>query len=530
MDIYFYRSGAYRRLLPGCTGRAAPKPFTRANSPAAVRERSLPREFSFSERHLKCAWFDDAVRPALLRTEDGAEIAVEYPGRWNLEAGPDFLGASLRLGPDRRRLTGNVEIHVHPSDWRRHGHDRDPAYARVVAHVTWFPGRLAVDSLPAGCVQISLQDTISANPVFSFESLDVMAYPYAQRAAGAPCARLLAAWTPDKLADLFESAGEERLRRKAARLADAIDARGPDQVLFEELMTALGYKHNRTPFRTLAELCPLLELREESGRDMTTAYALLLGIAGLLPAQAESRWDPETRALVRQLWNRWWKHQARWSQRSLNTGAWKLGGIRPQNHPRRRLMAAAFLFTQKMTPAEHLQCLPPLSPPAWIERVMAWLQPNVGTYWRNRLALGGRRQSSAVSLTGKRRAAAILINVILPFLAARACHGASPGRGGKSSSFPGIELLRQMPPEEDNSIVRQTASDLLGPDHNPRLYRNGLRQQGLIQIFQDFCLNDRSHCATCSLLENLESFKGSSAESVGGSERIHHRHREEEIA
>ncbi len=501
MQVFFPRAAAYQRLLPGRALQTALEPLKPTNAPTILRERSPGREFLFSERHLRCAWFDDAIRPALLRTEDGAEIAVEYPGRWNLEAGPDFLGTSLRLGPARRRLSGAVEIHVHPSDWRRHGHDRDPAYARVIAHVTWFPGRLTDDSLPPGCLQIPLQDAISANPIFSFECLDLTAYPYAQRASATPCARMLATWTPDQLADLFESAGEERLRRKATRLEDAMEIRHPEQALYEELMTALGYKHNRTLFRRLAEICPLATLREESGRDMTTAYALLLGIAGLLPAQTESRWDTATRAFIRQLWNRWWKHQARWQSVALNPGAWKLGGIRPQNHPRRRLMAAACLFTRQMTPVAYLQSLPPLPPPAWIEQVMAWLQPHAGTYWRNRLALDGLSQSAAISLIGARRAAAILCNVVAPFLAAQA------GRDGKLPSFPDLEILRQLPPEEDNSIVRQAAAYLLGPDHNPKLYRSGLRRQGLIQIFQDFCLNDRSHCAACELLKNLESFK-----------------------
>ena len=451
--------------------------------------------FTYTERHLKCVWFDPALRPAHLCTEQDDAIIIEHAGRWNLEAGPDFLGATLCIGPDRRRLSGDVEIHVHPADWRRHGHARDAAYARVIAHVTYFPGYLPADSLPPGTVQIALKDSLAANPCFSFENMDITAYPYAQRTSATPCARILPAWPPDNLVALFESAGEDRLRRKAERLALAIGEKGADQVLYEELMNALGYKQNRTPFRTLAEQLPLTALRETSGGDTMTAYALLMGIAGLLPAQTDTRWDPETRMFVRQLWNRWWKHQNRWSHSSLKADHWRLSGIRPQNHPRRRLMAAAVLFTQQTMPGQQLQALRTDNPENWMEQVMAWLQPKVNTYWRHRLALGGRRQTTAVSLTGAQRAAAILSNVMLPFLAAL-----------DTPSFPGIELLRRLPPEQDNSIVRQAAFNLLGPDHNRKLYQTGLRQQGLIQIFHDFCLNDRSGCAACRLRERLESF------------------------
>jgi hypothetical protein len=36
------------------------------------------------------------------------------PGEWNLEAGPDFLNATLLLQPGARRVRGDVEVHVHP--------------------------------------------------------------------------------------------------------------------------------------------------------------------------------------------------------------------------------------------------------------------------------------------------------------------------------------------------------------------------------------------------------------------------------
>ncbi|MFH0878500.1 MAG: hypothetical protein V2A34_02195, partial [Lentisphaerota bacterium] len=59
----------------------------------------------------------------------------------------------------------------------------------------------------------------------------------------------------------------------------------------------------------------------------------------------------------------------------------------------------------------------------------------------------------------------------------------------------------QLPAETLNSVIRRTADSLFGPDHSTTLYRHGLRQQGLSQIFHDFCLNDRSRCATCGLPE-----------------------------
>lgn len=461
------------------------------------RNKIGPQDFPYTERHLQCVWFDAELRPRALKTEQGQEIVVEHPGQWNLEDGPDFRGAVLRSGPDGRRLTGDVEIHVHPVDWQRHGHGGNPAYERVIAHVTYFPGVVPTSSLPRGALQLSLKAALAENPFFSFESLDLSAYPYALRQSATPCARVLKTWDAAQVAQLLETAGEERLRVKAERMASAIATQGFDQTLYEEVMTALGYKNNRASFRYLARQLPLKTLRLSSGNDPLKAYALLMGVAGLLPRQTPGRWDAETRAFVRQLWDHWWKYQADWSTKALPRSAWKLSGLRPQNHPQRRLMLASILFIAKPLLEQRLLALTSASPERTLQLITALFNPEENSYWQRRLALAGKPQAAPIALMGEGRIAALISNVIIPLLAAS---------GNRSVISPAF--LRHLKPEEDNQILRQTANNLLSPDHNPALYRTGLRQQGLIQIFHDFCLTDRSQCDDCALLEMLKKERG----------------------
>ncbi|MBU1908848.1 MAG: DUF2851 family protein, partial [Verrucomicrobia bacterium] len=233
------------------------------------------------------------MRPRNLQTESGEPVEVEDPGVWNLEAGPDFLGARLRLGG--RRLAGDVEVHIHPRDWVQHGHSTDPRYHRVRTHLTYFPGALATERLPAGAIQIALKSALAANPLFSFEVLDLAAYPYAARATPSPCSLVLRTWDADAKTRMLAAAGEERLRRKAERMAAALREKGREQALYEEVLCALGYKHNKRAFRSLAERVPVSVLRDTAGPDLLSAYAVLIGVAGLLPSQAPSRWDQATR-------------------------------------------------------------------------------------------------------------------------------------------------------------------------------------------------------------------------------------------
>jgi len=113
---------------------------------------------------LQCVWADARLRPSLLATAAGEPVQVEHPGEWNTGPGPDFLNAALRVGPELRRLTGDVEIHVRPADWQRHRHADDPRYRRVCAHVSYYPGILPAAELPVGALQIALRPALAYTP------------------------------------------------------------------------------------------------------------------------------------------------------------------------------------------------------------------------------------------------------------------------------------------------------------------------------------------------------------------------------
>lgn len=469
--------------------------YPREAAPQTVREPRARATFPWTERHLQCVWFDPALRPAELRTADGERVTIEDPGVWNLEAGPDFLGAAVRIEPGSRRMAGDVEIHVHPADWSAHGHERDARYDRVRIHVSFFPGGPGRGELPPGAIQLSLRDALAAHPSFDFGSIDVTSYPFAMRGGRPPCAALLDAWAAPEIEALLTSAGEERLRRKTERLRHRIETDGEEQALYEDFLCALGYKHNKAPFRRLAEAVPVAELRKEAAGDPLAAYALLAGVAGLLPAKESARWDSETRGFVRALWDLWWKRRGAWEDRVMPASAWRTAGIRPANNPARRLMAGALIFGCGESVAERWAGIARKHPGDCIARIEEELESLDGGYWSRRLSLGGVRQKRPVALVGATRADIIALNVLVPHFAARGIAG--PFREG---------LLERLPVEADNGIVRHTAFALLGPDHPPSLYRDAIRKQGLIQIFHDFCLNDRSRCATCGFPELLKAY------------------------
>lgn len=305
-----------------------------------------------SERHVQAIWYDANLRPKSLTTRRGSVVNVVYPGEWNLGAGPDFTGAVLEIGRERRRVVGDVEIHLCPSDWDFHGHGADARYRNVVAHVTWGCGPDPA-SLPSGCLSIWIGRFVMSNPGFSPDQIDLKAYPYFNVSTGTrPCEERLRG-NPDQAQEILAEAGRYRLRMKARRISGRLleprFIRRGEQVFYEEVMSALGYSRNAVPFRRVAERIPICELPRE-----TEVAKTALRVAGEF-----------------EVWDR---------------------GGRPNNSPERRLENAAWLFTA--TPVMKLARATDFSESA----CRSMLDAMCGKHY-----------------VGKGRAGAILANVIVPF-------------------------------------------------------------------------------------------------------------------
>ena len=442
----FPLSGEYRKHLPAHGGK--------------IREPEPALHDAFSERHLHCVWFDDRLRPETLSTARGENVRVIRPGRWNFEAGPDFLDAEWVVGG--RRVRGDVEIHIRPMDWRHHEHHHDPRYQNVRLHVTYESGTLPPGSLPPDCEEVSIKTELDARSHFFFDSIDTKAYPFEVEGGLSALRMMCEGLDEEKRGGLLDAAGQERLRRKTLRMARVIQSLGPEEALYQAVMRALGYKHNADAFEETARNLPLHELRANCGEDAEAAYALLTGVADLLPHDEESAGFPPW-ADVGKLWKIWWRRREHFTGRTLTSDIWRLDACRPGNHPLRRLRASAEIFTESPPFEQAIQPKADEPPKKWVRRCKVRLQVREPG-----------EPSTAMRLVGPERAAAILVNAILPWRAVMI-----------PEELP-LDLLHALPREPGNAIARRAAHALFGPDHHPRLWRDTLRKQGLLQFHEDF--------------------------------------------
>src|SRR5205823_1953752 len=110
-----------------------------------------------------------------------------------------------------------------------------------------------------------------------------------------------------------------------------------EQALWEGLFRSLGYKHNIWPMQRLAELRPRWLSK---GSDSTAMQARLFGRSGLLPAEL-SRSQIGADRYVRRVWDQWWRERDEYSDCVLPRETWRFHGLRPANHPQRRLALAS---------------------------------------------------------------------------------------------------------------------------------------------------------------------------------------------
>jgi hypothetical protein len=114
------------------------------------------------------------------------------------------------------------------------------------------------------------------------------------------------------------------------------------------------------------------------------------------------------------------------------------------------------------------------------------------SYWTRRAALGGR-PSKAQRLIGGQRASTVVVDALLPVLRVYAQRAADVALSDRL-----LACYRAAPRLPDNHLLRYMRHRLLGNDPALLAHATGARQQqGLLQLFTDFCGNDEGHCQGC---------------------------------
>lgn len=436
------------------------------------------------ERLLQAVWFHQRILREKLLTTDGRAVQILHPGFWNHEAGPDFRRAVVRFDGEAPSV-GDVELDLRSADWRGHGHHANPAFKNVVLHVVWDG---------EDCTG---QRTLVLKPLLDSPLPELAIWLGSETARSFPlellgrCCAPLREFEPARLRGLLHQAALIRFQAKAAQLQARAREAGWEQALWEGLFRALGYKQNLWPMQRLGELrarlCPARE-----PLDVFTLQARLLGMAGILPRELTRHRSGNDRYL-RRLWDCWWRERESFADCTLPRSLWKFSGIRPANHPQRRLaLAAHWLVDAKLPSRLENWCARSIEPPRQAAALLDCFQVEPDTFWFHHWTLNSARLERPQLLLGSTRVTDLAVNVVLPWLWIRAVEG--------QNETLRTELERRYfswPSSEDNAVLRLARQRLLGPSSSARVLRGSAEQQGLLQIVRDFCEHTNALCAEC---------------------------------
>lgn len=431
-----------------------------------------------TELQLQSLWFAGQFGHEFTST-DGKRVHLRDFGVWNLGAGPDFNGCTVLI--DGEAHSGDIELDPDVRDWERHGHGGNPEFERVVLHVyVDQPAQNVAFTSTANFRQIT---QVRLQP----EMLGDHALPAARVAPArlGRCAVPLHNMSEPAVQSLIESAAQRRLLNKSRRLHQCVAAQGREQAIYQALAQTLGYRYNQRPFTLLTQHLPL---RRMLALEPMEREALLFGATSFLDSTPYDEAQDETRVYLRDLWEHWWKQRTEFT-RLVRSGErqWKLHGARPGNHPQRRLGALAAMLDRWQAVIRPLKRAEDWNRETWEETMESLRHP----YWNQHYTLVANPSPKPVALIGETRIQEMLANVVYPLLV--------PDRPALWQEY--LELPAML----DNQKTKLASLRLFGGESPlAKVFQKKLHhQQGLIQVYEDFCLQDDSACENCPFPERL---------------------------
>jgi len=478
-----------------------------------VSNRSAQASATVPEKFVQSLWNEGHIRCSGIHTVSGKALRIIQPGRWNQEAGPDFICAELEM--EGRKIRGDIEIHVHASDWERHNHDDNFDYNRCILHVFLkHDDGKTVDRLFDGQIleRLHLEPWLSADLETLKSAISVDDFPCGDGGGEGRCSRIFKGLGDEFIHRFLDLAGDRRIEEKVERLAGQMEGADTNQVLFQSLMISLGHKTGRTLFFLLSKRVPFRDLMDytsslESGEQATAMQALMLHVANLMTPDKESRYSPdeETLEYINRLNGHWMHYSGYFSDRVMPLTRRWFAGIRPVNFATRRIAGITRLIT-RIAPdgrlTEHIMspfrmaCDRKLTSKelrAFLLDINRLLMVTDDPYWSHRFNFKSKKSSRSMTLIGRDTASSLLFNAVLPMMILLA----------RMEKNPNLEdflwkCAHSLPPLPENMITTFMKKRLFGSAENASAYFfNERRQQALFTVFHDCCNSNEHSCETC---------------------------------
>lgn len=406
-----------------------------------------------------------------LHTVEGKRVQIIDPGRLNTDSGPDFFNAKVKI--DGHLWAGDIEIHVKASDWHRHHHDGDPAYDSVILHVVdrddTMIRRSNGEVIPQ--MQMPCSPTLNADYHSLIDRADI----------DLPCSGYIHEIPSIYITDWMSALVYERLYAKSDHIDHLLEMNTGDSesTCYVMLARALGFGINADPFERLARAIPLRFIARHRG-ELTHIEAILFGQSGLLdpylnpqPGVTLFR-HPYIDSLV----NEYRFLSAKYGMKPLTSAGWKMGRMRPQNFPHRRIAMLAHLLNENYTLYSRIIALTD------VDEARTLFDTNLTGFWTFHYQFSETARSSTPQRLSNRSIDLLVINLVVPLMFNHALH-----HGDDAMAARAVEMLHDLAAE------RNTIIEMFGRAGIPA--RNAAHSQALIHLRRNYC--EQHKCLYCRL-------------------------------
>jgi len=397
-----------------------------------------------------------------LKTTQGESIEIHHPGIHNFDSGPDFHNARLRIG--NTLWAGNVELHVHASEWIDHQHQTDNAYDNVILHVVYEEDQVIFRRDGARIPCLELKRRIPTNISGKYMRL-------LNNRSWIPCQKLFSTVPAIKRALWLDRLLVERLEHNTRSIAVALEHNKGDweSTFYQYLARSFGLHINTAPFELMARSLPLKILLKHKNNPLQIE-ALLFGQAGLLDASFEDSYPQQLKKEYTFL-------QAKYQLKPIVSHSWKYSRLRPANFPTIRIAQFAAMIYQTSYLFSKILAVKN------VKEVENAFDIKLSNYWLTHYRfdkLSARKNKRL----GKNHIHLLIINTIVPFLFIY-------GKRKADERFQeqALRLLEELKPEQ-NHIIDGWKKLGLDPE-------SAYETQALLQLKKVYC--NLKRCLQCTI-------------------------------
>lgn len=415
-----------------------------------------------NERLLQFIWQFRYYNAQQLQTTLLIPVEVIHPGEWNTHQGADFQNARINI--DGTIWAGAVELHLHTSDWYKHGHQHDDRYAKIILHVVYEHD---VPDWPTEVPVLELRHRISGMMLQQYSSWmsSQQAIPCGTQAAAVP-SLIWQNWLDRLLA--------ERLQEKTNRVAKHIQQTQQhwEEVCWRMISRAMGGAVNGESFEQMASSISVNILAKHKNQ-IHQLEALLLGQAGLLHKHMTDKY-------AQMLYKEYQFLQQKYQLRVIQQPPSFLR-MRPVNFPTIRLAQLAMLIHR----SSHL--FSQLLEANELKQIHQLFDVTANDYWQTHFKPDQESEAQPKTL-GKQAIDSVVINAIAPLLYAYGKALQQPAQSEKALRF-----LQATAAEKNTFMTAFAAMNVT--------IENAYTSQALLQLRKQYC--DARRCLECAVGNRL---------------------------